>query len=223
MFCAAYIDERFDDIAGDDVFGESRGVTPRDCIWHLFRDQERGAVRLRSAWHCSIGLAMSGPGPTGEVAEYLPGWAATYLYPTGENRVYRIADGRGWPAIAMWGGFEVNQSIENSVYVGHLGAAKHAVLSPKYLDGEFRSDWTRVYPLMPIWKGFIINTVFYATLWLIVFLAIVGPGILRRTLRHRRGNCIQCGYDLRGSRPDQCSECGSKLLHPAAAQTSRSI
>jgi hypothetical protein len=60
----------------------------------------------------------------------------------------------------------------------------------------------------PIWPGLLFNSAFYgAILWLLWF----GPGISRRRSRRRRGLCVSCGYDLRGSAAGagaKCPECG---------------
>lgn len=61
-------------------------------------------------------------------------------------------------------------------------------------------------PLLPVWPGFLLNTLTYAGL--AAFLWWV-PGAARRTLRRRRGRCQRCGYDLRGSADGACPECGS--------------
>ncbi len=64
-----------------------------------------------------------------------------------------------------------------------------------------------VLPVQPIWPGFAINTIFYAAiLWLLTF----GPFMARRYIRHKRGRCINCGYDLRGTfgGGGVCPECG---------------
>ena len=64
-------------------------------------------------------------------------------------------------------------------------------------------------PLVVIWPGFIINTLFYA---LILWLLVCGPFALRRLIRLKRGRCPKCGYDLRGQPPEVgatgCPECG---------------
>jgi hypothetical protein len=60
-------------------------------------------------------------------------------------------------------------------------------------------------PIKPILAGFVANSVMYASaLWLLLF----APGQLRRHLRHKRGRCIKCGYDLRGNFSAGCPECG---------------
>ena len=65
-----------------------------------------------------------------------------------------------------------------------------------------------VLPLRPIWPGFAINTMFYvALLWLLT----LGPFTARRMIRRKRGRCIKCGYDLRGTEHEVCPECGKEL------------
>jgi hypothetical protein len=61
-------------------------------------------------------------------------------------------------------------------------------------------------PFMPIWPGFAINTVFYAA---IVWVLFAVPGMIRRRVRRKRGQCAACGYSLRGSVGGKCPECGA--------------
>ncbi|MFI4915896.1 MAG: hypothetical protein ACIAS6_05235 [Phycisphaerales bacterium JB060] len=66
-------------------------------------------------------------------------------------------------------------------------------------------------PLLPLWPGFLINTLFYA---LLLFSAWRLPGVLRRVVRRRRGRCVGCGYDRGGLDPDAaCPECGAHVGH----------
>jgi len=60
-------------------------------------------------------------------------------------------------------------------------------------------------PLTPIWPGFAINTVFYAAILSLPFIAF---GRIRHRRRIRRGLCPKCGYDLRGRSHAVCPECG---------------
>jgi hypothetical protein len=62
-------------------------------------------------------------------------------------------------------------------------------------------------PCLPLWPGFSLNTVFYGG---IVFLLWSAPGFVRRRSRGRRGLCVVCGYDLRGSAEKGCPECGDE-------------
>ncbi len=75
-------------------------------------------------------------------------------------------------------------------------------------------------PLLPLWPGFLLNTLFYT---LLLFGAWRLPGVLRRAVRRRRGRCIRCGYDRDGLDPGTaCPECGTQAgarmaTGPAAA------
>ena len=64
----------------------------------------------------------------------------------------------------------------------------------------------------PLWPGFAVNTIFYATfLWLL----ICGPFALRRFIRMKRGRCPACAYPRGES--NVCSECGKALPGRARA------
>ena len=65
--------------------------------------------------------------------------------------------------------------------------------------------WLRTKVNLPLWMPFIV----FATYPAIAF--IRGP--LRRHRRRKRGLCLTCGYDLRGS-PDRCPECGARIESP---------
>ena len=54
------------------------------------------------------------------------------------------------------------------------------------------------------WLGLCINTLLWAGILWALFL---GPPFLRRVVRRRKGCCLRCGYDLRGS-GGVCPECG---------------
>ncbi len=58
----------------------------------------------------------------------------------------------------------------------------------------------------PLWPGLLANAALYG---LLIWLSFFTCGRLRRTLRHRRGRCIHCGYDLRGNSSEACPECGT--------------
>ena len=69
-------------------------------------------------------------------------------------------------------------------------------------------------PLRPIWPGFAVNTLLYAT---VLWLLIPGPFALRRFVRVKRGLCPACAYPMAES--DVCSECGKSLAARASATT----
>ena len=64
----------------------------------------------------------------------------------------------------------------------------------------------RPFPLRPIWPGFAVNTLCYAA---ILWLLILGPFVLRRFIRMKRGLCPACAYPMGES--NVCSECGRAL------------
>ena len=64
-------------------------------------------------------------------------------------------------------------------------------------------------PVAPIWKGILLNTLFYALLFR---LFIAAPGRIRRRIRNKRGLCVKCAYDLRGAEHEACPECGQDCL-----------
>lgn len=71
-------------------------------------------------------------------------------------------------------------------------------------------------PLIPIWPGLLANTAAFALFWLLVLFAIP---LTRRAIRARRGQCINCGYDLHATPSgNPCPECGH-ASPPSAALT----
>ena len=62
-------------------------------------------------------------------------------------------------------------------------------------DGSGRVENVRALPLRPIWPGFIINTLFYAIIWLLL---IFGWRMHLRQVRKWQGYCPMCKYDLQG-------------------------
>ena len=74
-------------------------------------------------------------------------------------------------------------------------------LPPRWMRGR-----AGFLPLYPIWPGFAVNTVLYAT---VLWLLIPGPFVLRRFIRVKRGLCPACAYPRGES--DVCSECGKAI------------
>jgi hypothetical protein len=76
----------------------------------------------------------------------------------------------------------------------------------------------RVLPYRVIWPGFAINTVFYAAMLWLLWIARRTPGKIRRFIivrgRVSRGRCPACGYKIApgtaaASPGGPCSECGA--------------
>ena len=66
-------------------------------------------------------------------------------------------------------------------------------------------------PFRPIWPGFAINTIFYAAIFVILWLLTLSLFTARRVIRRKRGCCINCGYDLSHAEHEACPECGVAL------------
>ncbi len=106
---------------------------------------------------------------------------------------------RAWPS-------RPRTSEESEEYVGAWLVPLRQVGPPGLLQGR------SFLPLRPIWPGFAVNTLFYAT---ILWLLLLGPFVLRRFLRLRRGLCPRCAYQMGESAV--CSECGVELPSRPAA------
>jgi hypothetical protein len=74
-------------------------------------------------------------------------------------------------------------------------------------DGSGEPLSYRMLPVQPIWRGFAINTVFYAGVLWLVFAA---PFAVRRRRRIKRGLCPECAYPVGSS--DVCTECGAIVV-----------
>jgi len=99
----------------------------------------------------------------------------------------------GWPTYALRG--ELSNQHDS------LSPTARGLFRFPYQD-QSPGVWNEL-PLIPIWPGFAINTVFYAA---IVWLLFFTPGTLRRRRRIKRGLCLACAYPI-GVSP-VCTECG---------------
>ena len=115
--------------------------------------------------------------------------------------VYGIAIYKaGWPYHSL--GAERRMAFTSMIYEWQQGYEWQGSINLRWL----RSHNERPLPLKPIWPGFAINTIFYATL---LWLLVRGSVALRRFLRVRRGLCPKCAYPMGES--SVCTECGCEL------------
>ena len=76
---------------------------------------------------------------------------------------------------------------------------------PNEFSMLFPSTNDMIFPYGVNWPSFLINTIFYAVLLWILWLSLLA---LRRFIRHKRGRCRYCAYDLRRGSSVGCPECG---------------
>ncbi len=151
---------------------------------------------------------------------YIPKWNNRESKVSTDNAVFErdvlthtaIIDSRGWPSLSLWGVLRV-PNVSPTIYDSDgkpipLFEKRFWIFTLKTSTPPvFFTDY-RCLPLRPIWPGFAINTIFYAA---ILWLLTLGPLTARRMIRRKRGHCIKCGYDLRGTSEGAsggCPECG---------------
>jgi hypothetical protein len=121
----------------------------------------------------------------------------------------------GWPVLAAWYGMSATY-LPNAIQTTLDGAI---MLETRKGSGAYS---IRALPLHPIWPGLLIDTAFYATLWLIL---LAGLRATRRAYRRARNRCPNCAYHLTGLAPANdthitCPECGKKQRTLPAATPS---
>ncbi|MCH8823268.1 MAG: hypothetical protein IH984_07135 [Planctomycetes bacterium] len=106
-------------------------------------------------------------------------------------------EARGWPmrSLVWYYSHRFSDSIEIKRWSIELSGTQGPIGLPRAL------------PLRPIPLGFVINSLIYA---LCIWILFAVKANLRRITRSKRGHCIKCGYDLRGSSgiSGVCPECG---------------
>jgi hypothetical protein len=132
-----------------------------------------------------------------------PSWSrvAIRMPSPGETRAVGFAAAYGSPLLSNCAGFRTSASDQREIMKGTgivIGGKPTVLAPPKSL------------PLVPIWPGFAINTVFYAgVLWLL----FAAPFALRRWRRINRGLCPKCAYPVGAS--EVCTECGAAIPSPS--------
>jgi hypothetical protein len=130
-----------------------------------------------------------------------PGWLPAGLYapawPEASDEVFLVAHGQGWPARSA-----MQWQMEPEPGGPLIRSGGYFRFGPLWLFWQ------------PIWWGLAMNAAFYGSL---LWLPWRGPRVVRRWGRRRRGACVRCGYDLRGTPASPgagdartpCPECGA--------------
>ena len=206
--CAAFFMERPSSVLVRSV----NYAGPDYTNWKISSGRELATLRIRSSWTDpdvpEFGTNRRGPPP---FQDLLDRWPA-FLRPSGRSTGAfhnRWIEARGWPLLSLWSG----QLLDGR---GQLTRTHiRGIRIPDRPSFRPGGKHVRVLPLAPMWPGFAVNTIFYATvLWLLHY----GPFVLlRRVIRQRRGLCPRCAYPMGESAV--CTECGKALPGRAEAAT----
>ena len=200
----------------------SRAVTdthPECRFWKVTMASSATAARVESVvqWHHE-GTTDVSTVPLASPETVLPVWAAE-LRPDRARQDERMQelryiDAHGWPRLAMKALFSVElvQIDDRHLYRARDcdGVAIHSEPA-----GASRFQDIRILPLRLIWRGFLFNIAFFVGVIALATMLFLGPGIIPRSIRARRGQCIFCGYDLRYGSGERCPECGRRTFKPA--------
>ena len=140
----------------------------------------------------------------------------TELYPDNQLGVpidVPVTISAGWPRLSATGAVSLSRS-GGGWYLddprGTLFVNDARALLALQTDGRFGAGRLALPPVLPMWPGFVFNTLFYALgSALVVYLLWFYPVQLRRQHRLRRRCCPECAYPMGAAR--MCSECGSLL------------
>jgi hypothetical protein len=139
------------------------------------------------------------PGPGAELRHQRPGLRLSWIHRAGEPAQVFIVLRIGLPMHALIMRHEVLGPNGDAIILG--GFATPSFLKPH--RPEFAKNTANRSPYLPLWPGFLVDTVFWGGAAFVVWSV---PGLVRRGVRRRRGRCVRCGYELKGL--TVCPECG---------------
>ncbi|MCH8259451.1 MAG: hypothetical protein IIC46_04520 [Planctomycetes bacterium] len=137
------------------------------------------------------------------IPEWLPTWSCVRRRPSARFPKIEmvIEEARGWPLLSL--------KYEKHWHGAVPYPADWGIELWRHRSAAWSSFAVVTLPLRPLWPGFAINTIFYSA---VLVLLTLGPITARRMIRRKRGHCIKCGYDLRGTSGGDfstgCPECG---------------
>ncbi len=109
---------------------------------------------------------------------------------------------RGWPMLALY-----STTFADSGSYGLLNWNPKPVTTRGAIN--LQTFWPdapdRLLPLQPLLLGFVVDCLFYGSAWFVLALLPTGS---RQLIRHWRGVCPRCAYDLRHVEHLACPECG---------------
>ncbi len=180
--------------------------------WQVVLFQRAGSTELFSARFLPAGGHMMMTGMNRVESSSIPYWSRFHQQPREEElQEFRTVWHEyvyGWPMLSMGLLTENDHQIRDG-----SGALLNQPRPDRTLRGIVLTPstpivrrWANI-PLGVIWPGFVGNAGLYSAI--LALLAYAGR-TLRRSVRRRRGRCLECGYPA-GASP-VCTECGGARL-----------
>jgi hypothetical protein len=183
--------------------------------WIVSYVWRRGGLSVQSEWRDRDTSDDIEAATLIEPESLIPSSWAQYLVPSQSSQTTRMehircVDAWGWPVLSLytvWTGDDRYGILpaQRATYGIHLQTvSRHDPMMGIY--------WAeRAFPLMPMWPGFAINTVFYAGILAGGWMLFAAPGMIRRRGRIKRGLCPACAYPVGTS--SVCTECGLSVVN----------
>lgn len=117
-----------------------------------------------------------------------------------------VVNAVGWPARALVASYWI-EYLRGRSQITVLKGVDATFFREGLFGASKPSNNLCILPVVPIWRGFIINTLTFSIPLLLSSTAI---RMVRRSHRRRRGHCANCGYAIRqcGPASQTCPECG---------------
>ncbi len=113
-----------------------------------------------------------------------------------------MIDGFGWPMVATSRYMVFPAVFDPATQPTPL--TNGVTLSPR--ERSFLRSESDVLAISPVWPGFLVNTLFFASIYAVL---AIGPFVLIRRRRLNKNHCRNCNYNLAGlSAQTPCPECG---------------
>jgi len=195
-------------------------MTPRRLILLSTFLAAGAIVNLAVAWgiaaRAEIRWNPVGPGPS--LSGSGPGWSRDVEFEILESLPHAETGARvndsfaaGWPARAIgWREIQVLDRTRRQLVPEPTWLIVRGVEAPAPARAQLFSASEGRLPVLPLFPGFLLNTLFY-TAALALPLGFIA---IRRRLRIARNRCPACGYDFAGLAGAMCPECGAERSEP---------
>lgn len=176
---------------------EGRGITYGMSRLRLFQDYTPAAPPFVLPSPQSIAMRWEGD----ELLPWIHG-GRPWPDPAKGDSVWVKAS--GWPLRATVAHIWNTPIPSGHTWHAHGGLIIGSANKPGWAD--WPPTFAKIIPLRPLWPEFLADSGLFALGWAILIVVYTS---IRRRLRHRRGHCSRCGYNLSGlPSGNACPECG---------------